>query len=71
MLTLLILTCSLLGGVYSAPSIQFGSTEIIGRSSGNTEFFGGALYYLSSPEVVSLMDIQEFRSQNHHWANCD
>ena len=53
MLTVLILTLSLFTRVYSAPSVQFGSTEIIGRNSGNIEFFGGALYYLSFPEVVS------------------
>ena len=71
LVTVLILTLSLLAGVYSVPNVQFGSTNIIGRDTGNIEFFGGALYYLSFPEVVSSMNIKEFRSRNHPWANCD
>ena len=46
--TVLISILSLLAGVYSVPNVQFGSTHIIGRDTGNIEFFGGAFCRPSS-----------------------
>ena len=55
LVTVLILTLSLLAGVYSVPNVRFGSTNIIGRDTGNVEFFGGAFCYPpSSNDVLSM-----------------
>ncbi len=54
LLTVSVLTLSLLAGVYSVPNVQFGSTNIIGRDTGNIEFFGGAAGYPSLINVLSM-----------------